>query len=194
MGSDEAGAASAIRGLGSEPCGARCVCDDCGLPSRAPPMARMAALRRLNPGRARCECRGVLGPHRTAREPITSVATGRCETRVVVDDFNRSLRHRHETHGLLARHRRAAALHLAAPFVAARRCTPTGLKLPIGCTTPGDWDGAESRRHMLHTSKERRAHAKRQGALERQIKGAARAHDRQGRGTARGRGRRRALK
>ena len=50
MGSDEAGAASALQGLGSEPCGASCVCDDCGLPSRAPPMARMAALRRLNPG------------------------------------------------------------------------------------------------------------------------------------------------
>ena len=81
MGSDEAGAASALRRLGSEPCGARCVCDDCGLPSRAPPMARMAALRRLNPGRARCECRGVLGPHRTAREPIPSAAGGRCETR-----------------------------------------------------------------------------------------------------------------
>ena len=44
MGSDEAGAASALTRLGSEPCGARCVCDDCGLPSRAPPMARMAAL------------------------------------------------------------------------------------------------------------------------------------------------------
>ena len=39
MGSDEAGAASALRGLGSEPCGASRVYDNRGLPSRAPPMA-----------------------------------------------------------------------------------------------------------------------------------------------------------
>ena len=66
MGSDEAGAASAIRGLGSEPCGERCVCDDCGLPSRAPPMARMAALRRLaEPGtrQMRVPRRARTAPH-----------------------------------------------------------------------------------------------------------------------------------
>ena len=44
---------------------------------------------RLNPPRSRCECPGVLGPHRTAREPITSVATGRCETREFANN-NRS--------------------------------------------------------------------------------------------------------
>ena len=49
MGSYEAGAASALRGLGSEPCGASCGYDDCGRPSRAPPMARMALLWGLNP-------------------------------------------------------------------------------------------------------------------------------------------------
>ena len=43
MGSDEAGAASAIGGLGSEPCGASRVYDNCGLPSRALPMAGSVA-------------------------------------------------------------------------------------------------------------------------------------------------------
>ena len=36
MGSDEAGAASALTRLGSEPCGASRGYDSCGLPSRAP--------------------------------------------------------------------------------------------------------------------------------------------------------------
>ena len=49
MGSDEAGAASAIRGQGSEPCGASREYDNRGRPSRAPPMARMALLWGLNP-------------------------------------------------------------------------------------------------------------------------------------------------
>ena len=129
MGSDEAGAASAIRGLGSEPCGASRGYEDCGLPSRAHKMARMAALRRLNPGRARCECPGVLGPHRTAREPI------RARQGVAVKPALRERRRRFlskpqlvtETHCSL----HGIALHLAAPFVAARRCTRTGPKLPI---------------------------------------------------------------
>ena len=106
MGSDEAGAASALRGLGSEPCGASRGYDSCGLPSRAPPMARMAALRQAEAGWSRCECPGVLGPHRTAREPIPSAATGRCETRnfaTIVIDL-----------GIASSQRRTACLHAIA--------------------------------------------------------------------------------
>ena len=163
MGSYEAGAASALTRLGSEPCGARYVYDNCGPASRALPMAPMALLWGLNPRGPDARCPGVLGPHRTAREPMPSEAGGRYETREFANKIDRR-RPRHRTYGLLARHRRAAALLAVTPFVAARRGTVTGLELPIGCT-PGDY-GAESRRHMLHTSKERRAHAKRQGALE----------------------------
>ena len=130
---DEAGAASAIRGLGSEPCGASRGYDDCGQLARAPSQIG-SALRELTPT-PNAKGPGVPGPHRTAREPIPSAATGRCETREsrrFLDDFYRSRRRIvTETHGLLARHRRAAALHLATPFVAARRCTRTGPKLPI---------------------------------------------------------------
>ena len=46
MGSDEAGAASALRGLGSEPCGS--VYDHCGLPSRAA-LPNWQRCDRLNP-------------------------------------------------------------------------------------------------------------------------------------------------
>ena len=87
------------------------------------------------PARSVCEGPGVLGPHGTAREPLPSEAGGRCETR---EFANKSIEGGivvTETHGLLARHRRAAALLAVTPFVAARRCTPTGLKLPIGCTS-----------------------------------------------------------
>ena len=81
MGSDEAGAASALTRLGSEPCGARYVYDNCGPASRALPMAPMGLLWGLNPRGPDARCPSVLGPHRTAREPIPSAATGRCETR-----------------------------------------------------------------------------------------------------------------
>ena len=66
MGSDEAGAASAMTRLGSEPCGTSSAYDNCGLPSRAPPMARMAlrcgaeprAVRMLVPRRVRTAWHG----------------------------------------------------------------------------------------------------------------------------------------
>ena len=50
MGSDEAEAASALKWLGREPCGASRGYDDCGLASRALPIALMALLRQLNEG------------------------------------------------------------------------------------------------------------------------------------------------
>ena len=66
MGSDEAGAASAISGLGSEPCGASRGYDSCGLPSRAPNRFDGVVVG-AEPARSGCECPGVPGPHRTAR-------------------------------------------------------------------------------------------------------------------------------
>ena len=159
MGSDEAGAASALTRLGSEPCGARCVCDDCGLPSRAPPMARMAALRRLNPGPARCECRGVLGPHRTAREPISSEAG--CGllagfATIFAAEVCRHIRRRRPALLVAERQRCKAALLLVTPVAARTACTASVQRT----------HGAESRRHVLHTSAQRRAHERRKRALE----------------------------
>ena len=51
MGSYEAGAASALRGLGTEPCGASCGYDDCGRPSVActPNGADGSVAQELNP-------------------------------------------------------------------------------------------------------------------------------------------------
>ena len=108
MGSDEAGAASAIRGMGSEPCRASRGFDN-AYGRRVHTKWRDGVVVGAEPARSRCECPGVPGPHRTAREPIPSAATGRCETRAVreLDDF---YRHRIVTETLLlvARHRRGS--------------------------------------------------------------------------------------
>ena len=136
MGSYEAGAASAIRGLGSEPWGASRGYDNCGLPSRAPPMARMVALRLNQRGRDASvqACEGRIGRSRSRRYRARQTWSRWKPARLRF----LSNRHRHrDARFACTAGRRAATLHLAAPFVAARRCTPTGLKLPIGCTTPG---------------------------------------------------------
>ena len=79
MGSDEAGAASALRGLGSEPCGARSVYEYCGPPSRAHQMARcMALLWGLDPrgpdasARACSDRIGRLGSRYRARQRVAA--------------------------------------------------------------------------------------------------------------------------
>ena len=159
MGSCEAGAASALTRLGSEPCRAIRVYDNCGLPSRAPPMARMALRCGAEPRAVRSSCPGVLGPHHTAREPISSEAGCGLLAGFATRRFlpNSAAHQTPQTCTKVAERQRCkTALLLVTPVAARTACTASVQRT----------HGAESRRHMLHTSKERRAHAKRQGALE----------------------------
>ena len=142
MGSYEAGAASALRGLGSEPCGASRVYDDCGLPSRAHPMALDGVVAtgcaRAVPMRVPGACRHRIGRRlaRARRRAAGGRAAGgrvqRCETRgFATRRFESGIVT--ETHAARCTPSRAAALrlphHSSLPGVARVPVTP------IGCTS-----------------------------------------------------------
>ena len=97
------------------------------------------------PARSRCECPGVPGPHRTAREPTPSAAGGRCETRAFANStISKPALSQRRIAGCTPSPRQQHFLpshHSSLPGVAR---VPDFSCPSIGCT-PGDWDLASTR-------------------------------------------------